>query len=384
MSGARLRELVVCSLEAYDDVWRRNQLLVAELLELEPRLRVLFVEPAVDVALELVARRRWRTGRGFGPRSEVPAGRLTTFEPTKWLPRAAGPIADQLLAAAVERRARLLGFSDPVLWVNDPAFATLVRRTGWPTLYDVTDDWLLASCTRRERDRRRRNEAYLLARAHEVTVCSPALVRTKGRHRPVRLVTNAVDAVAIRRPTLRPADLPQGSVACYVGTLHEDRLDVELCVEIARALRGRASLVLVGPDALGPASRRALAAEPAVVLLGPRPYATVPAYLQHADVLVVPHLVTPFTESLDPIKAYEYRAVGRPVVATPVAGFRGLGMPVEVATRAEFVRLLLLRLPGPAPRPRPQAPTGDLPTWRGQAGVFLDALVATSASGHAP
>jgi glycosyltransferase involved in cell wall biosynthesis len=39
-------------------------------------------------------------------------------------------------------------------------------------------------------------------------------------------------------------------------------------------------------------------------------------------VLVVPHVVTPFTDSLDPIKLYEYQAAGRPVVSTPVGGFR--------------------------------------------------------------
>ena len=55
-----------------------------------------------------------------------------------------------------------------------------------------------------------------------------------------------------------------------------------------------------------------------------------------ADVIIVPHLRTPFTESLDPIKAYECRAVGRPVVATDVAGFRDLGPPVVVAEAGEF------------------------------------------------
>ena len=32
--------------------------------------------------------------------------------------------------------------------------------------------------------------------------------------------------------------------------------------------------------------------------------------------------MTAFTDSLDPIKLYEYQAVGRPVVSTAVAGFR--------------------------------------------------------------
>ena len=43
-----MTDLVVLSLEAWDEVWRRNQHLVAGLLRADPALRVLFVEPAVD------------------------------------------------------------------------------------------------------------------------------------------------------------------------------------------------------------------------------------------------------------------------------------------------------------------------------------------------
>ena len=74
-----------------------------------------------------------------------------------------------------------------------------------------------------------------------------------------------------------------------------------------------------------------------MTLLGPRPYTVVPAYLQHADVVIVPHIVSPFTDSLDPIKAYECLAVGRPTIATPVAGFRALSSPVVVAERENFI-----------------------------------------------
>lgn len=99
---------------------------------------------------------------------------------------------------------------------------------------------------------------------------------------------------------------------------------------------GGGRLVLVGPAPLDAADAACLA-RAGVVLLGPRPHDSVPAYLQHADVLVVPHVVTPFTDSLDPIKLYEYRAAGRPVVSTPVAGFRDSGDPrVVVAAAADF------------------------------------------------
>ena len=78
--------------------------------------------------------------------------------------------------------------------------------------------------------------------------------------------------------------------------------------------------------------------------------------------------MNPFTESLDPIKAYECLAAGRPTVSTPVAGFRDLGAPVVVADRDGFVAAVPERsTPGPAPRPRraPMCPpgAGGPPPW---------------------
>ena len=109
--------------------------------------------------------------------------------------------------------------------------------------------------------------------------------------------------------------------------MHPDRIDVELCEATARALGEAGTLVLVGPNLLATDQAAAPATTRARVLLGPRPRDAVIGYLQHADVLVVPHVVTEFTDSLDPIKLYEYQAVGRPVVSTPVAGFRDADDP---------------------------------------------------------
>ena len=213
--------------------------------------------------------------------------------------------------------------SAPVLWVNDPAAAELLRQSGWPALYDITDDWLTADRSSRERERVVDDETYLLQHCQEVVVCSPRLLETKhARH--VTLIPNAVDVDAYRAELPRPADLPSGPVVLYLGTLHRDRLDVELTAELARSLGNQARVVLVGPVALDH-DDQALLSSAGALLLGPREHTTVPAYLTNADVLVVPHVVTPFTDSLDPIKVYEYLAAARPVVSTPVAGFREVG-----------------------------------------------------------
>jgi glycosyltransferase involved in cell wall biosynthesis len=197
--------------------------------------------------------------------------------------------------------------------------------TGWPALYDITDDWVEADRSSREHDRIVANENRLMLECAVVVVCSTGLARTKSHVRPVEVIRNGVDVAAYRRVRPRPADYPPAPTALYVGTLHEDRLDVPLSAAIGRRLaRIGGRMVFVGPNALSAENTRLLTSTPGVVLLGARPHTEVPAYLQHADVLVVPHLTNDFTESLDPIKLYEYEAIGSPIASTPVAGFREL------------------------------------------------------------
>lgn len=366
-----MTDLVVISLEPWDAVWRRNQHLVDGLLRADPGRRVLFVEPDHDPLHDLRRRVRPRRGPGLRP---APApddhdGRLWLLGSTKWLPRRVDPRQDERWARAVVRAARRRGLHRPVLWINDTRGARVLARTGWPALYDVTDDWLSADRPARELDRLRRQEDRLLDQVQQVVVCSPELASRKGRLRPVRLIPNAVDVAELRRPRPRPADLPDGRCAVYVGTLHADRLDVGLCARTARALPADATLVLVGPDALTPDQRNLLRRN-GVHITGARPREAVPGYLQHADVLTVPHLVDPFTAGLDPLKRYEYAAAGRPVVSTPVAGFAD-----DAATSVVSAERFPATVAATVARGRPTEQIGEpVPDWSERVTAMAEVL----------
>jgi glycosyltransferase involved in cell wall biosynthesis len=358
--------LVVCSLEPWDDVWRRNQFFVREMTDADPSLRVLYVEPPVDLLHELVSGRRPPLAQTRRLRPVAGRPQVIRFQPVKLLPRVLGGWTDASLARQVVRAAAQAELVDPDLWINDLDYAQLAGSVTWPVVYDVTDDWLLASVPRRIARARRRRELRLLDAADEVVVCSPGLENTKGALRgAVHLITNAVDLDRFRAPSPRPDDLPEPPVVVYAGTLHEDRLDVDLVVASAKALP-RVQFAFVGPDALSSPNRSRLESLANVHLLGARPYDDIAAYLQHASALVVPHVVTPFTESLDPIKAYECLAVGVRTLATPVAGFRDLDGPVWIATEEEFPDQLRKLLSEPAPGSTPVTP----PTWTAQAAAF--------------
>lgn len=371
-----MTDLVVMSLEAWDDVWRRNQHLVAGLLAADPDLRVLFVEPPADPLHDLSQRRA--PGFGHGP-AEVagPArGRLWTMRAVKWLPRRLDAHADERLTRAVMRAVAKLGIRAPLLWINDPGAATLARRSGWPTLYDITDDWLAADRAPAELARIADNEAFLLRSAREVVVCSDELARRKGTTRRVTLIPNAVDVAAYRRPMPRPADLPVGAVALYLGTVHADRLDVPLAEATARALGSKGTLTFVGPNLLTAEETERLE-QAGVRFLGARRRDDVIAYLQHADVLVVPHVVTPFTDSLDPLKLYEYQAVGRPVVSTSVAGFRDAADPrITVADGRAFAHAVAAALP--ASTRFPDGADGTVPDWSERVARMREVLASVA------
>lgn len=363
-----MTDLVVASLEAWDAVWRRNQHLMTGLLRIDPTLRILFAEPDVDPLHSVRQHRRPRFGRGLraAPTMDgVEEDRLWLHESTKVLPRRLHPRRDARWARAVTRAARRLGMAHPVLWVNDPRGAQIMGDSGWPTVYDVTDDWTLADRAAAELERTTHYEDLLLKRCNEVIVCSPALEASKGARRSVTLIPNGVDAQAYALARPRPEDLPKGCIALYVGTLHRDRLDVDLCIRTAETLPAETHLVLLGPNALSPLDTAGLE-NAGIRILGARPSETIPSYLVHADLLLVPHVVTPFTESLDPIKAYEYAAAARPVIATPVAGFRDSSEPnVRVVDRAGFPSAVLQAFTTPAPSPQ----TGTLRTdldWSGR------------------
>ena len=371
-----VHELVVVSLESWDLVWRRNQYLVTELLRADPSLVVLFVEPAADPLHE--ARRGFRPRAGHGLRRAEPVegvgpDQLWLYQPTKILPRRVDPRVDARLASLVRRAARRVGLTRPVLWVNDPAASTLVRDTDWPSLYDVTDDWVAADRPPEIRRRLLADEAHLLEACDEVTVCSPHLAASKGAERAVTLLTNGVDVDRYRQPRERPADLPAGPVALYLGTVHRDRFDLDLVARTATTTAEAGTVVVVGPVLDLTSQEYDDLTAVGVRLLGARPWTEVPAYLQHATALLVPHLVDDFTDSLDPLKLYEYRAVGRPVVATPVAGFRDADDPrVTVAGPADYPQAVRDALTAPAATDTHQ--DDDIPTWDTQGRAMRDVI----------
>jgi glycosyltransferase involved in cell wall biosynthesis len=194
--------------------------------------------------------------------------------------------------------------------------------------------------------------------------------------RPIVVIGNGVefDHFAERRPV--PADLaalPRPWIG-YVGLLSHF-LDFPALEALRQARRG-GTLILIGPGS--PATDeavRTLGTREGVALLGPRPYAQVPAYMQALDVGLIPFRAhDPFVEGINPNKVYQYLAAGTPVVTTPVLDLEPGPPGLQYARDAdEFVRALGLALDAP-PDPSALRERARAHDWGGLAARMVDEM----------
>lgn len=125
----------------------------------------------------------------------------------------------------------------------------------------------------------------------------------------------------------------------YVGTLTNMRLDISLLQHIALS-RPDWSIVLIGPEDSAFANS-VLHSLPNVYFLGQKNPSQVPSYIAHFDVAINPQLVNELTVGNYPLKADEYLAMGKPVVATRTEGMKPFERHAYLADRPdEYPQLL--------------------------------------------
>lgn len=235
------------------------------------------------------------------------------------------------------------GFEEPVQWFYDPmavtAFAGHLNET--LTVYDCMDE---LSKFRGAPPEIIEREMELLRRADVVFTGGRRLFEKKSQfHSNCHFYGCGVDAEhfgkARAAQTAIPAELaelPQ-PVLGYFGVIDE-RTDYELLAYLA-AMRPDWSLVMVGP--VTKVDPGLLPRRPNLHWLGQKAYADLPAICKGFDLCLMPFALNESTEFINPTKALEYMATGRPIISTAVPDvLRNFGSVVKIARgREEFLRL---------------------------------------------
>jgi len=310
----RFPDLLVVGLEDWDEVERRHQLLLREICRRHPECRVLFVE--APARLTLPGRLR-----GVAPRRVTDAvSRTRIIRPLPEWTSASRAANDAFEAAQLRRALAQIGVERPLLWTKASRSVGILDRIPLSgVVYDLTDDWSAAIESPRTPRHRIRDEMERLGRrADAVLACSSTLAEIAAEWNDcTHLLPNGVESPGPPLPTPPELEGLPRPIYGYAGTLHESRLDIDLIVAAARVGRP-ATFAFLGPDLLSRSARRELFSPPNVRYLGVQPHARVRAFLEGFDVCLIPHRVTEFTRSLDPLKMYEYLAAGRPIVSTPL------------------------------------------------------------------
>jgi len=139
----------------------------------------------------------------------------------------------------------------------------------------------------------------------------------------------------------------------FVGAVVLDWVDLGLLARTARALP-EARFAVVGPAPMD-GSLKELREVANVRLLGPKPHHEIPAWIKAMDVCLIPFKRNELAQAADPIKLYEYCALGKPVVSTVGQDLPGDPAPVKIASSdEEFIAGVKSALAGEDPTRRTQ------------------------------
>lgn len=208
-----------------------------------------------------------------------------------------------------------------------------LRAEAGVVIYDLLDDWNTALG----------GDWYSLETEKTIINASQVLVATEASllkrletlsQRPVSLLPNAVNSQLFdaHRTYSRPEDFP----ACewsiiYIGALWGQWFDWQLLTQIAQAYP-QAAVVVIGDY------RDQCPNPPAnLYFLGLKSQQFLPAYLAHAQVAIIPWIVSPITQATSPLKVYEYLTMLKPVVAPDLHPLRGLPGVLLAQDQQDFV-----------------------------------------------
>ena len=223
----------------------------------------------------------------------------------------------QRLKAVAER----LELRDVVVWSFFPPAMKHTGNLGQRlTVFDAVDNWAEHSSYRQFVPMLKENYVYIKEKADIIFTVADELQKLFDNQPNVYWIPNGVDLAhyqTSRRLINRDiADIPRPIVG-YIGII-QDRVDVDMIVELA-GMNPDKSFVMVGP-VWSDRDKQRLETCRNIHVLGYKSYDEAPAYIQQFDVALIPHKPSTFITSTNPMKAYEYLACGKPVVATRQSG----------------------------------------------------------------
>ncbi len=303
---------------------------------------VLYLEPPASLIAPLKNRAMLRRWRNWRKGVRLVEGNIYLLAPPPILPfgnrfRVINRLNQRLIARGIARAITDHDMHHLDLYTYLPSAVDLLPLFDFKTIiYDCVDDHAAFSGLHSEKTlAAMEQELMLAADVSFATATQLQLERSKWSDN-FHLIPNGAEyehfAPAVEPLYPEPQELINLAkpLIGFVGGI-SDWINIELIAETA-SLLSEYQFVMIGPI---DTDITVLRAQPNINLLGPIDYKDLPYYLSHFAVCLIPFRINKLTESVNPIKMYEYLAAGRAIVATPMPEVKQYQPIIRISATAQ-------------------------------------------------
>lgn len=219
----------------------------------------------------------------------------------------------------IQKAVKYLKLEDSILLLQNPMAVNVIKAMNYKCFaFDAIDNWLYHSQMSSNHSVIKDNYQYIEENADVIFTVSHALTKLFKENKNVYWVANGVDIDFFTSGFSNHVPGTPITVG-YIGKIQE-RVDFEL-VEACLKKFSNIQFVFMGPVYSQKKIIKRLQKNYSNLLFtGDIHYKNLPQAMKKIDLAIIPHRVDDFTESMNPLKLYEYLAAGKPVVSTRVAG----------------------------------------------------------------
>ena len=217
------------------------------------------------------------------------------------------------------------------------------------TVYDYIDNWR----TSLGWDWYKADVEARFVAESDVLVASARTLRDQLQQmsgRKPEFIPNAVNDRLFDRGAMwdRPADLPwEGEIVTYIGAMWGDWFDWQLLESCARTLPEVQFVLIGGVDPVR--CEEIIGRHANIHFLGLKPQRDLPAYLASSTAAIIPFEPGDVTTFVNPLKVYEYVAMGIPVVASNMPEIAGIPGVTVTDSSEQFGKAVSEALRTPPP-----------------------------------
>lgn len=237
-----------------------------------------------------------------------------------------------------------LQMKDAVLFLQNPMAIGVIDAIPHRILaFDAIDNWLVHPQMHSNHDLIQKNYQIINDRADLIFTVSESLKNIFSTNSNVHWIANGVDISYFSKSFKVRSDQSVPVVIGYVGKIQE-RVDLDLIERCVNACPD-CEFKICGPIYAQQKQIRQLdASYERLHFTGDIHYDDLPKAMQEIDIAIIPHKVNEFTESMNPLKLYEYLAAGKMVVTTAVAGTKSISPYVQNCTDSDMFVAELCKL----------------------------------------